>query len=123
MTTDNLIQRTKLRENRIKLLSFFMAVGICVLFYGFFLFSHLSSLQKHHEVTLDEKINPNYAPEASLVRLPGIGIGRAKAIVDYRQNFKKENGREAFQSCNDLQKVKGIGPKTVQNISEWLKFD
>jgi outer membrane protein assembly factor BamB len=37
------------------------------------------------------------------------------------------NGKDreslAFQNCDDLQKVKGIGPKTVENIREWLKFE
>ena len=76
------------------------------------------------EVELESRINPNDAPIASLVRLPGIGVSRAGAIVAYRENFGGKNGgNPAFRSSNDLQKVKGIGPKTVQNISEWLKFE
>jgi competence ComEA-like helix-hairpin-helix protein len=73
---------------------------------------------------LEEKINPNDAPAASLTRLPNIGRVRAEAIVAYRENFVlQEVGRPAFRDCNDLQKVKGIGPKTSQNISKWLIFD
>ncbi len=76
------------------------------------------------EIELEGRINPNEAPVVSLVRLPGIGVSRAGAIVAYRENFGgKEGGSPAFRSSNDLQKVKGIGPKTVQNISEWLKFE
>jgi len=76
------------------------------------------------EIELENRINPNDAPIASLVRLPGIGVSRAGAIVAYRENFGgKDGGNPAFQSSNDLQKVRGIGPKTVQNISEWLKFE
>jgi competence ComEA-like helix-hairpin-helix protein len=76
------------------------------------------------QIVLDEQINPNDAPSASLVRLPGIGIGRAGAIVAYRDNFGKKNSNSrTFRNCEDLQKVKGIGPKTVENISEWLKFE
>jgi hypothetical protein len=76
------------------------------------------------EMALDDKINPNYAPAASLVRLPNIGRLRAQAIIAYRENFVlQEIDRPAFRNCNDLQKVKGIGPKTSQNISKWLIFE
>jgi competence ComEA-like helix-hairpin-helix protein len=76
------------------------------------------------EIKLDSRVNLNNAPIESLVRLPDLGIGRAGAIVAYRDDFNKRNaGTPAFRNCNDLQKVKGIGPKIVQNISEWLRFD
>jgi DNA uptake protein ComE-like DNA-binding protein len=43
--------------------------------------------------------------------------------VDYRANFAEKCGKSAaFEDSNDLLKVKGIGVKTVQSISEWLKF-
>jgi len=58
------------------------------------------------------------------VRLPGLGIGRAGAVVAYRENFRKNRGQGlAFEDCNDLLKISGIGPKTVQNISAWLEFE
>ena len=58
------------------------------------------------------------------MRLPGLGIGRAGAIVAYRDNFKKKNGKGlAFENCRDLLKVSGIGPKTMQSMSEWLEFE
>ena len=76
------------------------------------------------EIKLESRINPNDASAASLVRLPGIGIGKAGAIVAYRDNFSEQDGNSpAFRNRDDLQKVKGIGPKTVQNISKWLKFE
>ena len=76
------------------------------------------------EIELENRINPNDAPVASLVRLPGIGISRAGAIVAYRESFNAKDGEGSlFRNSNDLQKVKGIGPKTVQNMSEWLKFE
>ncbi len=123
MTTDNSIWKAEIKENRIKLFSFVIAVGLCVLFCGYFWVSGSSLSEQSYEIKLNEKINPNYAPVASLTRLPGIGIGRAKAIVDYRENFKEENDGHVFRNCDDLQKVKGIGPKIAQNISEWLKFE
>jgi competence ComEA-like helix-hairpin-helix protein len=75
------------------------------------------------EIGLDERVNPNDAPVASMVRLPGIGLGRAEAIVAYRENLDKERHSKAFQNSDDLQKVKGIGPKTANNINQWLKFE
>ncbi|MBW7991204.1 MAG: hypothetical protein FVQ84_14470 [Planctomycetes bacterium] len=76
------------------------------------------------EIELESRVNPNYAPIESLVRLPGIGVSRAGAIVEYREKFgDADGGNPVFQSSNDLQKIRGIGPKTVQNIGEWLKFE
>ena len=76
------------------------------------------------DIELDGRINPNNAPIESLIRLPGLGIGRAGAIIAYRESSNEKNaGSQAFQSSNDLQKVRGIGPKTVQNINGLLKFD
>ena len=72
---------------------------------------------------LEHRINPNLASLPSLVRLPGIGRSRAQAIVTYRRQFRQDGrGRLAFRECNDLQKVKGIGPVTARNMCEWLKF-
>jgi len=75
------------------------------------------------ETQLESRINPNQAPVASLMRLAGLGAGRAGAIVAYRENLSREGKGPAFRDCDDLQKVRGIGPKTVQTISEWLKFE
>lgn len=69
-------------------------------------------------------INPNEASAASLARLPGIGVGRAKAVVDYRVEYAARGGQGcAFKDSNDLDKVKGIGPATVEKIKQWLEFE
>jgi len=115
---------TEVRQNRIQSFAFVIAASVCVLFSMVFVVSSLLTSGQSYEIELDQKINPNDAPVASLVRLPGIGIGKTRAIVAYRVEFCKQNGNKpAFQNPNDLQKVKGIGPKTIQNISEWLKFE
>ena len=124
MVTDSFIQQTEATQSRIQSFAFVIAVGVVVCFSICFAVSSLLELGQSHEIGLDEKINPNDAPLASLVRLPGIGIGKASAIVAYRENFgRKDSGSRAFQNCDDLQKVKGIGPKTAQSICEWLKFE
>ncbi len=105
--------------------SFAFVLSVCAAFcfcLGFV--SGFAGSGQNCEIKLDCRVNPNYAPIESLVRLPGIGVSRAAAIVAYREKFGDiDGGNPVFQSANDLQKVKGIGPKTVQNIGEWLKFE
>lgn len=60
----------------------------------------------------DGRININTATEAELMSLTGIGEGKAKAIVAYRQ----EHG--AFASEKDITKVSGIGESTYQKIAD-----
>ena len=41
-----------------------------------------------------------------------------------RQRFQNEGGGLlAFKNCNDLRNIKGIGPKTAENMCEWLRFE
>ena len=53
-------------------------------------------------------ININRATESELVSLHGIGSSKAQAIILYREMFGD------FKTVDDLQKVKGIGPKTIE---------
>lgn len=55
-----------------------------------------------------EKININEADAKALAALNGIGTSKAEAIVKYRE----EQG--AFETLEDLAKVKGIGLVTVE---------
>jgi DNA uptake protein ComE-like DNA-binding protein len=124
MIADSFIHRAEAEQNKIRAFAFVIAVSVCVLFFVYFMVSGLAGLRQACEIRLESRINPNDAPPASLVRLPDIGIGRAGAIVAYRENFSgKNSGSPAFRNCDDLQKVKGIGPKTAQKICEWLKFE
>lgn len=52
----------------------------------------------------------NSASANDLAGLPGIGPGRARAIVAYRE------AHGSFASINDLEKVPGIGPATVAKL-------
>lgn len=124
MVSDNVIQRAEVRQSRIQTFAFVISVCVSTLFSIGWAVSSLVAVGQASAFELDERINPNDAPIASMVRLPGIGISRAEAIVAYRNNLSKEDSNSrAFRSCDDLQKVRGIGPKTVKNISEWLKFE
>ena len=125
MADDNLEQLKEDEQERIQSFAFVIGVSVCILFCVGFAGLSLTGFRPSREIQLESRINPNGAPSASLVRLPGIGIGRAQAIVTYRDDFSKRNSsnRRAFETIDDLQKVKGIGPKTVQNMSEWLRFE
>ena len=70
---------------------------------------------------LPQRINPNTASLASLVRLPGIGKARALDIIHYRQNQKPNE--PVFLSARDLENLRGVGPKTAAALEPWLTFE
>lgn len=58
-------------------------------------------------------VNINDASAAEIAEtLAGIGLAKAEAIVSYRD----ENG--AFETADELQLVKGIGPATIERNRE-----
>ena len=63
---------------------------------------------------LEVQIELNSATRRDLEEIPGIGPVTADRIVVYRET----NG--LFRSVNDLEKVKGIGRKTVLKITPYL---
>ena len=62
-----------------------------------------------------DALDPNTATAEELAILPGIGPGKAAAIVAYRQG-------NAFAELDDLQRVRGIGPSTVAKLRPYLVF-
>jgi competence protein ComEA len=60
------------------------------------------------------KININTATVAQLDSLPGIGPVYAQRIIDYRT----ANG--PFTSIDQVQNVKGIGPKTLEKFRDQI---
>ena len=60
-------------------------------------------------VTLAGPVNINTADAETIsAELKGIGMSKAKAIVEYREKHGP------FRSADDLSLVKGIGEKTVE---------
>lgn len=81
---------------------------------------------------LDQRIDPNTASWSELTRLPRIGEQIAKRIVEYRQSHRpattpaSDSGGATsppvFTCPQDLGKIRGIGPKTVELIAPHLKL-
>jgi competence protein ComEA len=63
------------------------------------------------------KINVNTATQAELELLPRIGPATAKAIIGHRSLHGP------FRSVQDLDKVKGIGPKTLERLAPFVTVD
>ncbi|HSU13495.1 ComEA family DNA-binding protein [Longimicrobium sp.] len=61
-----------------------------------------------------ERIDPNTAPEEELDRIPKVGPGQAKKIVEWRQ------AHGAFRSLADLDSVPGIGPAALAAIAPYV---
>ncbi len=68
-------------------------------------------------VSVTEKININTAGSAELQKLPRVGPKTAEKIIQYRE----ENG--PFLRKEDIKKIKGIGPKTFENMKEIIEVD
>ena len=64
-----------------------------------------------------EVINLNTASLSDLQRLPGIGEKRAQAIVAYRQEWG------GFSSVDDLLRVDGLGPRTLESLRPYLSAE
>lgn len=69
------------------------------------------------EFRLPGKINVNTAPAEELQNLPGIGPALAARIVAFRE----ANG--PFARVDDLVRVSGIGPKTLDGFRDLVTTD
>lgn len=83
----------------------------------------------HDPGAIDSRIDPNVACWPELARLPRIGETLAKRIIEYRETHSRGTDqagpgpiRPVFTHPEDLQQVRGIGAKTVQQIAPFLKF-
>lgn len=63
------------------------------------------------------RIDLNSATWVELTQLRDVGPVTAKKIVSNRDEFGP------FSSIDDLQRVKGVGPKTVEKNRRWLRVE
>jgi competence protein ComEA len=59
-------------------------------------------------------LNLNIATQQEIELIPSIGPGRASSIIAFRQ----ENG--SFGAVEDLLKIKGIGPATLEKLRPFV---
>ena len=123
MTVDHSGRLAASGGEKVHSFAFLIGVFACVILCALFILG-VSGGREISGIELDSRINPNNAPISSLVRLPGIGMSRAAAIVAYRDAHGL-GGSEgaAFRNCDDLQKIKGIGPKTAEAMAQWVVFE
>ena len=116
---------TDQRQNRIQSFAFILSAcfAFCIAYYFMPHKFNINTDSNAKSSNITNRINPNTAEIESLVRLPDIGLSKAQAIIQYRDNFIENNDRKAFETSEDLNKIKGIGPKTIQNMNQWLKFE
>lgn len=62
-------------------------------------------------------VEMNSADATTLMILPGIGPARAQAILDERTHGGP------FRNLDDLERVSGIGPKTVQRLTPYITIN
>ena len=61
-----------------------------------------------------EIINVNTAKKDELIILPNVGPVTAERIIRFREDFG------VFKSIDDLTRVKGIGPKTLDKLRKYV---
>jgi competence ComEA-like helix-hairpin-helix protein len=115
MTSLNLSGRAEKENTKIQSLAFLISICVCAALSVCLVFSTAGA--SGEKIVLDDKINPNTDSAVSMARLPSFGQTRANAVIEYR-----ENGN-TFDSAEDIDKVKGIGPKTLDGIRPYLRFD
>lgn len=80
-----------------------------------------------HQRQVCGTINPNTAAWWELSLLPEIGESTARQIVQYRLDATHKDDLvvddPVFGEANDLEKIRGIGPKTVAKIATYLHFE
>lgn len=73
-----------------------------------------------------DRVDPNVAPWWELTILPRIGEQTARQIVRYRRSVTESsndsNDARAFRHAADLERIRGIGPRTVQRMARYLRF-
>ena len=98
-----------------------LALGFLVIACLFFMlgrWTHPNSNPQIEMTPAQERAGPaidlNFATKAELRLIPGIGDALAQRIVEYRTNVGP------FRSIDDLRKVSGIGPKTLDRLRHCL---
>lgn len=104
---DRLIEQRQARMKRSAALQRWLYVGLAVAAIAVITFIVLRGDPSK------QILNPNTATAEQLITLPGVGPDLARKIIGGRPYSKPE----------DLLKVSGIGPRTLEKIEPRLRFD
>jgi len=85
--------------------------------------SNPQSPQAPRASELQDKLDPNTATAEDLSALPNLGPAMARRIIEDRDQFQKSHPNQpAYKKIEDLQRVKGFGPATLENLKPYLQF-
>jgi len=76
-----------------------------------------SSRRHRDAATAPAVVRVNHATAQELQRLPGVGPVLAGRIFEHRRTHG------VFRDLADLRHVKGIGARTAERLSSWIRFD
>lgn len=65
---------------------------------------------------MQEKVNINSATVDEIAKIPGLGEGTARTIVDFRDKHGK------FRSLDDLAKVQQLKPEHVNMLRKYVRI-
>lgn len=71
-------------------------------------------IERPAEKVFEYRLDVNSATWVEWMQLPGIGETLARRIVDDRERHGP------FESIEDVQRVKGVGVKTIAKLQPWL---
>jgi competence protein ComEA len=72
---------------------------------------------------LQDQLDPNTATAADLSALSNLGPAMGRKIIEDREHFQKDHPNEpAYNKIEDLMRIKGIGPATIENLRPYLRF-
>jgi competence protein ComEA len=87
-----------------------LLVGCVIILAGRSMFQ---TLQAGPSTIPAQRIDLNSATHAELLLLPGVGVNLAERIAQVR-------AKNLFQKVDDLRKVPGIGPATLERLRAWV---
>jgi competence protein ComEA len=92
-------------------------IGAVTLLLAWYSYGSLQISSRPTELRREVKlyqVDLNHADRAELLQLPGVGESLAQRILDSR----REHGE--FRRIEDLRRVKGIGPATLEKLRPWV---
>lgn len=102
-----------------------MVVILAVAFLTLLVYWHLSGVFRGERIDIERatprelefQIDLNSADWPELTLLPQVGEVLARRIVDYR------SAHGPYRNAQELEKVSGIGPKTIRQVKPYLRIE